>query len=374
MIYLCRDDEVLGEMKEKLATAAAVAAVVIAGAALSGCALGGDSSNSDDFRGFQSTGPQLPTYWGATIGDQFTGTAAPWDMRPVVRLEDLVGKRMSLVGFSNPFADCTGARCTFIRFPLTPLENVREHGSIPFFSWGSERTPTVLDQPRFRLRNISDGEFDPFIRQFARGAAAWGQPFFLRLDWEMNGEWFPWAESVNGNRSGDFVRAWRHIHDIFDSVGADNVTWVWCPNVSHDKNLGTLYPGDQYVDWTCLDGFNWGPRPNASGWLSFGKLFRASYQQLRQIAPDKPTILGEVASSNYGGNKAAWIHNMLRRIPPGIRGFLWYNANDQGANWPLELASQPLAAFRDGIKDPLFVSNRYGSLTSSPIRPPAPGE
>lgn len=259
-----------------------------------------------------------------------------------------------------------------IRFPLTPLENVRRHGSIPFFSWGSEGTPLGLVQPRFALRNITAGKFDGFLTQFANGARNWGHPFFLRLNWEMNGDWFPWGVGVNGNRRGDYVRAWRHIHDIFDSAGAENVTWVWCPNVFQDEGLRSLYPGDDYVDWTCLDGFNWGA--HKTSWITFGRLFRHTYQLVRQIAPDKPTIIGEVASTNLGGNKSAWIRNMLKRIPSGIRGFVWYDANDQAANWPIELAPEPLAAFRAGIQDPRFVTNRYGNVRSSPIRPPSAGE
>jgi hypothetical protein len=161
------------------------------------------------------------------------------------------------------------------------------------------------------------------------------------------------------------------VQDIFDTVGADNVTWVWCPNIENEENLEGLYPGDDYVDWTCLDGFNWGERQNSPGWLSFGKIFRSSYQHVRQIAPTKPTILGEVASSNLGGNKAAWIRNMLNRIPPGVRGFLWFNVHDRGVNWPLETASRPTSAFRAGIRSDSFATNRYGNLEASPIPPPA---
>ena len=355
---------------------AAIIAAAIACAALAGCSFRDEDSYREDFRGFPKSSSQsaTPVYWGATVGDQFTGTAAPWDMRPVKRLENLLGKQFSLIGFSQPFADCEGQRCGFIGFPLTPLENVRRHGSIPFFSWGSQRTPNSLEQPGFQLRDLIDGNFDGFITEFAVKVRDWGHPFFLRFNHEMNGDWFPWSEGVNGNRPGEYVRAWRHVHDIFTSVGAKNVTWVWCPNSTHRERMQGAYPGDDYVDWTCLDGFNWGDRENTAGWLSFGATFRRAYQLLREIAPNKPTILGEVASTNLGGNKATWITNMLNRIPPGIRGFLWFNVHDRGTNWPLEIAPKPANAFREGIQTPRFVTNRYGDLNASPIPPPAAGE
>ena len=55
----------------------------------------------------------------------------------------------------------------------------------------------------------------------------------------MNGNWFAWMEGVNGNQPGEYVAAWRHVHDIFTAVGATNVSWVWCPNVDPGRKLAT---------------------------------------------------------------------------------------------------------------------------------------
>ena len=113
----------------------------------------------------------------------------------------------------------------------------------------------------------------------------------------MNGDWFPWAENANGNQPGDYVAAWRHVHDIFTSVGATNATWVWCPYVDATPKLGPLaryYPGDDYVDWTCLDGFNWGNNGvNPQPWTSFDKIFGPSYRTIvNKLAPDKADAAG----------------------------------------------------------------------------------
>ena len=115
--------------------------------------------------------------------------------------------------------------------------------------------------PDFQLSDVLSGRYDSYIREFAEAARNWGHSFFLRYDWEMNGNWFPWNEAVNENNPGEYVAAWRHVHDIFTAVGATNATWVWCPYAEDDRhftNLAPLYPGDEYVDWTCMDGFNWG--------------------------------------------------------------------------------------------------------------------
>src|SRR6185503_12337426 len=133
-----------------------------------------------------------------------------------------------------------------------------------------------VNQPDFRLARIIDGTYDAYITTWAKDARVWGKSFFLRFDNEMNGDWqFPWGEQVNENQPGEFVRAWRHVHDIFTQQGANNATWVWCPNCADNTTtpFGELYPGDSYVDWTCLDGYNWGTYSSKTNWQTFGQVF-----------------------------------------------------------------------------------------------------
>ncbi len=316
-------------------------------------------------------------YWGATIGAQLTGTQAPFDMTAVSKFERKEGKGLSLVGFASPFANCASSPCSFYKFPTAAMENVREHGAIPFFSWASQQTPLSLDEPDFQLADVTNGTYDPYIRDFATAAKAWGHPFFLRFNFEANGNWFPWSEQTNGNGPGQYVAAWRHVHDIFTSVGATNATWAWCPNVniSHNlQSLRSLYPGDRYVDWTCLDGFNWGARSDSPGWLSFGQVFRSTYRQIaRKIAPAKPMIIGETASNDRGGSKAAWIRDMLARLAAGypkIHGVLWFDVIDRNTHWPIETSRSVTRAFRKGIRRRVYTRNIYADLSASPIPPP----
>ncbi|HET8815124.1 MAG TPA: glycosyl hydrolase [Solirubrobacterales bacterium] len=321
--------------------------------------------------------PHASLYWGAQIGDQMTGEAAPWDMAPVHRFERIAGKGLSLVEFSSPFAECGGGSCTFTKFPSTPLENVRRYGAIPVFSWNSTASPPSVDQPAFSLGTLLSGAHDGYIRDFATKAKAWGHPFFLRFNWEMNGFWFPWSEGVNGNTPGQFVAAWRHVHDIFTQVGAHNVTWVWCPNVDLFNSLtplGRLYPGDAYVDWTALDGFNWGKRRGSPGWQSFNQVFHRTYRRIvRKVARGKPLMLAEVASTDRGGSKPAWIKDMLMKVRHKyrkIRAVIWYDVDDRGTNWPIERRKQDGRAFRRGIRPGAFKANVFGGITQSPIPPP----
>lgn len=312
-------------------------------------------------------------YWGAWIGTQFTGTEAPWDMKAVTAFQRLTGKGLSLIHFSSPFADCRDSRgCVPYVFPTPAFEAIRKYGAIPFFSWGSSAVPVASTRTRFSLASIARGDHDAYIRDWAESARAWGHPFFLRFDWEMNGHWTPWSQTANGGRPDLFVRAWRHVHDIFVAAGARNATWVWCPNTDPHgvfSPLRPLYPGNAYVDWTCLDVYNFD-----EPWESFDQLFQNSYETVRRIAPNKPMVLGEVASTETGGSKAEWIRTALTQAIPSryplVRGFLWFEKHSGSRTWQVESSKASRQAFAAGIRRPIYVSNVLGALGDGAVRPP----
>ena len=316
-------------------------------------------------------------FWGAQIGRQLTGEQPPWDIKALAAFERHAGKRASLLAFYASFADCTKHPCRFNGFPGAEMEKIRRRGTIPFLSWSSASVgKDSVKQPQFRLRKIIAGKYDRYIREFAEASREWGHPYFLRFDWEMNGFWFPWNEGVNGNKRGEFVKAWRHVHRIFTAAGANNATWVWCPNIAlikKLKNFGSLYPGDRFVDWTCLDGFNWGKRQNSAGWQSFEHVFRSTYREVLRIAPGKPMILGETASEERGGSKARWIEHAFSVIPRKfrkIRGVIWFDERSQGMNWPIESSRASQRAFRRAIAPQIYRPNVYADLAPGPIKPP----
>jgi hypothetical protein len=322
-------------------------------------------------------GPSGPIYWGAWIGSQLTGDEAPWDMGAVARFEAMAGKGASIINFSSPFADCNRTPCDYYEFPEEPMDTIRSHGSIPMFSWASQSTPAKLDQPEFQLSDVLQGHHDAYIREWAEDARDWGHPFFLRFNWEMNGEWFAWHEGVNGNQPGEAVAVWRYVHDIFASVDATNVTWVWCPNIDpfdQMTDLASLYPGDEYVDWTGLDGYNWGTNPaRPDRWRSFDDLYRDTYDEITtSIAPGKPLIISEISSTEFGGSKAAWISDAIESVTteyPQVRGLVWFEKHDDGMDWPIETSPASAAAFAAGIQHPAFAGNAFGSLGGGPISP-----
>ena len=261
------------------------------------------------------------------------------------------------------------------------MTNVRTYGAIPVISWASsslipQANKTI--QPDFQLSDIISGRYDNFIRSWATAARNWGQPFFLRFNWEMDGNWFAWGVKGNGNSPGEFVPAWRHVRQIFRDVGATNATWIWCPYVDVSGrrwgNIARLYPGNDWVDWTCLDGYNWGRGPtNPHTPRSFNRLFADSYRRITRLAPRKPMILAELATSDFSINKGLWINNMFTALRKGyrkVRGLIYFNVNDRGTHWPIETSVGGRASFRRGISHRRWRPNRYGGITARPILPP----
>jgi beta-mannanase len=156
-------------------------------------------------------------------------------------------------------------------------------------------------------------------------------------------------------------------------AGATNVTWVWVPNVDPNgifTGLSSVYPGDSYVDWTGLNGYNWGIG-GGNVWMTFSQVFKTSYDTLLQVAPNKPVMLGEVGSEEYGGNKAAWITDMLTtQLPqnfPQIKAVLWFNwrvyEKGQYWNWEIESSYAAQTAFAHGIASTYYApGGSFGSL------------
>jgi beta-mannanase len=192
------------------------------------------------------------------------------------------------------------------------------------------------------LARIIGGEFDAYVRSWAEGIAALPYPVAIRFGHEMNGFWYPWCEKSNGNRPGDFVKAWRHIHEIFTAAKADNVTWLWSPNVSYSGStpLKGLYPGDEFVDWIGLSGYH--GTAGTNGYRSFERIFEDTFKELAAITT-KPIVITETGATNAQGSREKWVREMFAQLPQHqqVIGVIWFEAVKE-LDW--RLASTPAAA------------------------------
>jgi hypothetical protein len=251
-------------------------------------------------------------------------------------------------------------------FPYVTVGRAHEAGGVPFITW----------EPWNRnLRAIARGDHDGYLRNSARQAKDFGKPILLRFAHEQNGSWYPWGLGVNGNTPGDHIAALRHVIRIFRAEGAHNVKHVWSPNVG---TFSAFWPGDEWVDYLGLDGYNFGSIYNQ--WRSFDEVFGSSYREIVRLS-DKPLIITEFSSNERGGDKAAWVRHTFSadtaRRYPRIRAYVWFDENkeaDGEADWRVNSSGASLDAFRSVLRQSFYDLDATGllGLTGADVGEPAP--
>jgi beta-mannanase len=111
--------------------------------------------------------------------------------------------------------------------------------------------------------------------------------------------------------------------NLFVAAGATNVLWIFCPNDSSVPSDSwnqwqNYYRGDAYVDWMGFDGYNWGTVQSTSTWQTFPTI--ASQIYASPAAKGKPITIPETASTELGGDKAAWIAGILPSLKTTFAG------------------------------------------------------
>ena len=237
-------------------------------------------------------------------------------------------------------------------FPRAWIEPPAELGaativSLELYEWGPRAKESFLPA-------ILAGDYDDNLRKWAADAKAYGGRVLLRFGYEFNGNWFSWSLDPPA-----LVKAWRRAHDIFDAVGADNVEWVWAPNFEScpntpENDMHLYYPGDKYVDWVAVDGYNFGDNHDEwHHWVSFDEVFDKVLASFRKRYPDKPVMLAEFGSAvGKPGQRAAWIrdaHVSLRRRPE-VKAVIWFDLDkrrEHEQDWRIDATPDSLEAFNE---------------------------
>jgi hypothetical protein len=279
---------------------------------------------------------------------------ATWHPGLIDRYAHRVGRQPVIVSSYQPW--------TVQPFQRPTLNEAWRRGAIPMVTWEPWSWPRGRSFP---LRAIAAGRFDGYVRRAARAAAEWGRPIMLRFGHEMNGTWYPWGRG-HGSTAATYKQAWRHLVRIFRREGATNVMWVWTPNVdNHGKYpFRGLYPGDAWVDWVGLDGFNWGRQGE---WTSFRQVFGHSYGVLTRISR-RPVIVAETGSTQRGGDKAGWVSRALRTEIPRLRrihAVVWFDERFNGIDTRVDSSGGALRAFRGAARSPRYAMDRSRLLAVS---------
>ena len=330
---------------------ASIAALLLLVPALSGCAL----IPTLDRHGAQALEDGDDVLLGAWLGSW------PGDDNPVLAdFERETGVQLDLVDvyldWRTPFANVSHA-----------VHHIAGHGAVPVLTWEAQTITTTEILDGSRLLPLRDGTrmtLDEYLGDFAAGACRaardTGQPILLRILHEMNGGWFAWGigyRDASGNQPNTehtYRQAWAKIHDAFDNRCGDRIQFVWAVNHFSEgpgTSIAGTYPGDAYVDYVGIDGYNWGARASW-GWQGFDTIFRQAYCAVTLVSP-KPVLIAETASTEAGGSKADWIRALFGKLEEydRIRGVVYFNDAKHeaeiagGMDWPITSSPQALEAY-----------------------------
>ncbi len=228
------------------------------------------------------------------------------------------------------------------------LPRIRNAGRVPLVTW--EPYLAAETDPDIACR-IAAGDFDAYLDEWASRLADWlpgsdrkgtadDRRLYLRFAHEMNGDWYPWSPTVGDSTPAEYVGMWRHVHDAFAraGIGSEQCQWIWCVN---HNDVGTYsaeacYPGDGYVDWVGVDGFNWGRSQDWSDWRSPETVFDDMFARLQRF--DKPLCVPEVGCSSLTADgsdparKADWLREAVDYFDDRVRLCCWFN-EDKETDW-----------------------------------------
>lgn len=283
-----------------------------------------------------STTPKPPT--GAKIFKW--GAYAGWRDSDIVEFEEKAGKNFDFLATFSHWGNNH-------QFPSHLAKFAKEKGRTLVIFWeATDYNIASVWQPKYSYDAVLAGSWDSYIKEFAAAAKAYGGPVILIPYSEMNGNWFPWGAMVNGNTPAKGVAAYRHIRDVFGQVS--NVKFGWAPNSNSvpdtpENKIELYYPGDAYVDYVGVDGFNFG-----TPWYTFSQVFTDPLTRLSKY--NKPMYIFSMASAD-GPQKAAWMEDaFFTQMPkyPLLQGWIWFNENKE-RDWRVWSDPQSYAVFKKAI-------------------------
>lgn len=232
----------------------------------------------------------------------FEGTEDIVSQTRIHIFEDMVGKEIAWAYFSNNWGN-------ELKFPTSDINEILATGKIPFIRMLSRSDVETLPDPKYDLIDIIEGEYDDLLIAWAQSASQVESPLLVEFGTEVNGDWFPWNGKYFGagktTNYGDsnypdgpeiFRDAYRHIIDVCNEQGADNITWFFHMDTydSPEEDWNTpsnYYPGDEYIDWLGIS--TYGPQQRGDDYIKPSELLSKALEQLQSVSTNKPFAILE---------------------------------------------------------------------------------
>lgn len=221
------------------------------------------------------------------------------------------------------------------------------HGRVPVISWACDSSGMNTNSDHV-IAGGDPGE-DAVITATAKALAQYPGPVLLRWMWEFND--LANHQDCLGYTSGtptqqvysDFIGAWRHIWQLFQSAGATNVVFLW--NAAHydaDGNADDphgFYPGNNYVDWIGIDTYQ---RSETETFDDDFGLFYSDFTTSR--FESKPLMVGENGAQNFVQNNSelqwTYLQGLLSDVQanryPLLKAYDYFDSVGTNGSWVLD--------------------------------------
>lgn len=250
------------------------------------------------------------------------------------------------------------------------LDVIWNAGAVPVLTW----EPMLLEgnlEKAIPYEDILEGLYDSYLHFIADEIKLWNKPLMIRFAHEMNLSRYHWGTNFSNfgpNSPEIYKKLFSYVVNFFKNKNVKNGLWVFCPNsdsIPNDNwNIPShYYPGNEYVDILGMDGYNWDLNADLAksknidwtkSFATFEQIFNPLYQQLKQIAPDKPVFVFEMASVErpFSQKKIFWIQEAFETSKKWqINGLIWFQANKE-EDWRIGDANNFIKSFIDNEKKP----------------------
>jgi len=291
---------------------------------MSSPAIAQDGQSSDRRPAARGARPELSVYKGAgCAGSARIAGFEQWLGRPVDRVVDFLARDTwpSVLSSGKWISDCWKNSPYKLSFAI----------------------PMLTSDRKSTLEAGATGAYNTYFQQLAETFIANGQGnAILRLGWEFNGGWYPWAAKPNPDA---WIAMWKQIVTAMRAVPGAHFKFDWTPTLGWQQiPPDKVYPGDDYVDIIGLDVYNqtWNNKANTpeKRWddllnQSYGLKWHADFARKRGKCMSFPEWGTGTRPDGHGGgddplfvrNMAAWIksHNVC------YHGIWDYAASDYNA-------------------------------------------
>lgn len=309
-------------------------------------------------------GIYLKKYWNNQNANEFMPIA-----------DQAAGKKHSSVGW---FIDLEDDAFTI---PVTDMSHNNLHRQLEEL-WNLGYLSFVNLASTGTADDIVNGDKDALIRNAAKFYKAWldlgdGRIAMIAPFQEMNGAWTTYGLDASKDSVEKVKQAYLRLVNIFyeEGVARDQVMWVFAPNAWNPDNeplrmFENYYPGDDVVDFVGFSSFNYGFCPSTVGvsakWESYNELFAPYIPRMKALAPTKPLIIAETATTSYSnydvsnvGTKDQWLienYEFLAANPDvdGVYYFSMTEFNDRNCDFEVALRDNFAEGYQMGLTNQVY--------------------